>query len=284
MPKRPNPNLSNIFSNFKEFKPKLTTNLGLLFNVDCLKVLTNIKDNTVDTIFADPPFNLNKDYGKKVKDDLLEEEYLTWCFAWIDECIRILKPGGSFFLYNIPKWNIPLGHRMGHNLLFRHWITISMKNSLPIANKLYPAHYSMLYYTKGKPTVFNKIRTPIETCRHCGKDLKDYGGHKKSLHADGISLTDVWTDVSPVRHRKFKSTSRKANQLSSKILSRVISMSTNPGDLVLDPFGGSGTTFSVCEQTGRKWIGTELGDCSSIIERLTTDKVKEHTCDDVVEA
>ena len=137
----------------------------------------------------------------------------------------ILKPGGAFFLYNIPRWNIELGHHLNkRGMQFRHWITVSIKFGLPIQGRLYPAHYSLLYYTKGKPKTFRKIRTPIETCRHCGGEIKDYGGHRDAMNDLGVNLMDVWTDIPPVRHGKFKSSKRKANALSTKILDRVVEM------------------------------------------------------------
>jgi site-specific DNA-methyltransferase (adenine-specific) len=168
-------------------------------------------------------------------------------------------------------------------LIFRDWIAVSIKLGLPISGRLYPAHYSLLYFSKGKPKTFHNIRTPIETCRHCGKEIKDYGGHRDSMNPKGVNLSDVWTDIPPVRHRKFKSEKRKSNQLSTKLLMRVLRMSTRPGDLVLDPFGGAGTTFDVCERLGRHWIGTEIGDCSVIVDRLRLDSVRPHVYDDYVE-
>lgn len=264
--------------------PALVTDLGVLFGEDCMHVLPKIQDEVVDTIFADPPFNLKKEYGKKSNDNLSEEEYLDWCYQWIDECIRILKPGGSMFIYNLPKWNIMLGaHMAQRGLMFRHWIAIQMGNSLPIIGRLYPAHYSLLYYTKGKPKTFRKIRTPIELCRHCGGEVRDYGGHRAAMNPKGVNLKDVWTDIPPVRHWKFKSKNRRANALSTKILDRVVEMSSEPGDLVLDPFGGSGTTFAVCETKHRHWIGTEIDFSDVIVERIQGDTVQHHKNDDYIE-
>lgn len=82
----------------------------------------------------------------------------------------------------------------------------------------------------------------------------------------GVNVSDVWSDIYPVRHKNSKN--RKYNELSVKLLDRVISMSTNPGDTVFDPFGGSGTTFAVAQLLDRKWIGSELGDCEIIKKRL----------------
>jgi len=85
------------------------------------------------------------------------------------------------------------------------------------------------------------------------------------MNPTGVNLTDVWYDIPPVRHAKYKK--RKANELSLKLLDRVVSMASDPGSLVLDPFGGSGTTFVAAELLGRNWIGIEL-EASSIVERF----------------
>lgn len=263
--------------------PVFQTDLGRLYEADCMEILPSLEDASIDTIFADPPFNLRKSYGKRSSDDLQETEYLNWCYSWIAECERLLKPGGSMFLYNLPKWNYRLASYMSDiGLSFRHWIAIEHKSSLPIQGRLYPAHYSLLYFSKGKPTRFHRIRTPIETCRHCGKEVRDYGGHRNAMNPNGVTLKDVWTDIPPVRHRKFKPQKRGANALSTKLLDRVIEMSTVPGDLVLDPFGGSGTTFAVCEARHRRWIGVELEHPQAIIDRLSGE-THHHRNDDFVE-
>ena len=266
--------------------PVFQTSLGCLYEGDCLKVLPCIESDSIDTVFADPPFNLGKKYGAKVNDSKSEAEYLEWSRAWISECVRILKPGGTLFIYNLPKWNILLGgqlHEMG--MTFRHWIAVSIKMLLPIPGRLYPCHYSLLYYCKGpRPTTFRSIRTPIQTCRHCGGEIKDYGGHRNAMNPKGVNLTDVWDDIPPVRHWKFKSKKRKANQLSTKLVARAIELATRPGDVVLDPFGGSGTTFDVCESKERHWLGIELENSDVIIDRLTTSDVAQHASSDYVES
>ncbi|OFW42320.1 MAG: hypothetical protein A3J28_14970 [Acidobacteria bacterium RIFCSPLOWO2_12_FULL_60_22] len=89
--------------------PVYTSPLGALFSADCMAVLPHIKDAVVDTVFADPPFNLGKEYGENCNDQKSHDEYLKWCKAWIADCVRTIKPGGAFFLYNLPKWNVLLG-------------------------------------------------------------------------------------------------------------------------------------------------------------------------------
>ena len=257
---------------------------GALFADDCMKILPILEDGTVDTVFADPPFNLGKEYGKRTDDSLPDDRYIQWCQCWLAECVRLLKPGGSLFLYNLPKWNVMLGAFLSEQELdFRHWIAIEISACLPIPGRLHPSHYSLLYYSKGKPKTFHRIRTPILTCRHCGGEVKDYGGHRGAMNPNGVTLKDVWTDIPPVRHWKFKSKARPANALSTKILDRVINMSTEPGDLVVDPFGGSGTTFVVCEAKHRHWIGTEIDFAPEIVDRLESDEIHAHKNDDYVE-
>jgi site-specific DNA-methyltransferase (adenine-specific) len=151
-------------------------------------------------------------------------------------------------------------------LSFRHWIAVDIKYRLPIPKRLYPSHYSLIYFIKGpKPAIFHPDRLPIKTCTHCGKEANDYGGYKDKMNPSGVNLTDVWYDIPPVRHSKYKK--RDANELSLKLLDRVVSMASNPQSLVLDPFGGSGTTFVASELLQRRWLGIEL-DCRSIIERF----------------
>jgi site-specific DNA-methyltransferase (adenine-specific) len=272
-----------VYTGIRE--PYFRTHYGALWNDDCLKILPYIADETVDTVFADPPFNLGKSYGKNYTDKMKNDEYVKWCRKWLEECSRILKPGGALFVYNIPYWNILLGSILFElDLTFRHWIAIEFSASLPIPGKLHPSHYSLLYYSKGKPKTFRRIRTPIATCRHCGKEIKDYGGHRKALNPKGVSLKDVWTDIPPVRHSKFKNyEGRKANALSTKLLDRVVEMSTEEGDVVLDPFGGSGTTYAVCEVKHRKWLGMDVDFANVIADRLTSKDLAHHANGDVVD-
>jgi site-specific DNA-methyltransferase (adenine-specific) len=252
--------------------PYFETDLGKLYKGDSLEVLPTLPTKSYDLIFADPPFNLDKDYGSGVKDKMGEDDYVSWCRDWIAACVPLLAPGGSFWIYNLPKWNIELGHELNrHGLMFRHWVAIDMKMSLPIQGKLYPSHYSLLYYSDGRPRVFNRPRVPIPLCRHCGGDIKDYGGHRNKLHPEGLNLSDVWNDIAPVRHARTKT--RSANQLNEKMLERVLTIGSEVGDRVLDPFGGSGTTFAVAERMHRHWTGIELGDCEPIAQRLRGEDI-----------
>jgi site-specific DNA-methyltransferase (adenine-specific) len=268
---------------------------GVLYQGDCLKFLSSLPSEVIDVVFADPPFNLRKEYGEGVSDQMEIEKYLAWSKQWLDESVRVLKPGGSLFVFNLPRWCIEYGAYLNQKeMWFRHWIACRMPKAFPRGKKMSPAHYGLIYYTKGEPAVFNKVYTPIQVCRHCGGEVRDYGGHRKSLNEKGINLMDVWdmpedvwedadesnsnevlwtlaeemwTDIPPVRHRRHKK--RVPNELAPIMLERIIAMASNPGQIVVDPFGGSGTTFYAAEKLHRYWIGSEIGDTEPAIERLT---------------
>lgn len=244
-----------------------TTELGKLYHGDCVKIMRALPDACVDTVFADPPFNLGKTYDPGIDDNMTMSQYLSWTYEWLDECVRILKPGGRIFIYNLPKWCVYIASHLQETLTFWDWIAVDMKFNLPIQKRLYPAHYALVSFVKGtKATTFHNQRIPLQTCRHCGGEIKDYGGYKGKMNPAGVNVSDVWSDIYPVRHKNSKN--RKYNELSVKLLERIISMSTNEGDVVFDPFGGSGTTYAVAQLLNRQWLGCELGDCEIIKQRI----------------
>lgn len=248
-------------------KPFLTTRKGALFAEDCMSLLKDMQSSFVDCVFADPPFNLGKDYKNGYHDKMSEFSYLCWCEDWIKECCRILKPGGAIFIYATPELAIKFGNILNELVTFRHWIAMSMKGTYSRGKKLYPAHYALLYYTRNQPKTFNRVRVPVPTCRHCGKEVKDYGGHRDKLNPLGLNLTDFWEDTSPNRHQKFK-VRPGVNELKLVIPERAILISTNENDIVFDPFGGGGSTFQAAELNNRYWIGTELYDSKHIQRRF----------------
>ena len=253
----------------KNLLPAFATRHGVLYQADCMAVLPFIGSESIDCVFADPPFNLAKDYGNgSAHDDLEAPDYLAWSRRWIDEAVQVLKPGGAIFSYILARWGYQFAaHLESIGLDFRHWIALSMKGTFPRGNKLYPAHYALLYFTKGVPKTFNRVRLPIPQCRHCGGDVKDYGGHRKYLNPAGLNLTDFWDDTAPARHQKFKARWH-INELKPMIPGRCIEIATNPGDAILDPFVGGGSTLEAAERLSRYWIGTEITTHEPVQERF----------------
>jgi len=252
---------------------------GMLFRADCLDLLANIRENSVDMVFVDPPFNLGKDYKLPDFDDNMETEtYRNWCRSWLLELARVLKPGGALFLYHMPKWLIDFGAWLNTlpTLTFKNWIALKMKSGFPIRNRLHPAHYGILYYVKkgGKPT-FNVVRHMSPVCRHCGKLIRDYGGYRKKFDkfedqngVPWIQISDLWEDTRPAR--QDKSRELQVNELPVQIPERLILMATKPGDVVLDSFAGGGSTLHAAQLHERFWIGGEIAESNAALRRIGT--------------
>lgn len=222
---------------------------------DCLEVMRKIPDNSVDVAFADPPFNLKKKYNSYYdRHDI--EKYLSWCKEWLYEMVRITKPTGSIFVHNIPKWLIPFGSYLNEIATFRHWIAWDAMGS-PLGKTLLPNHYGVLYYVKSaKDYKFYDIRMLHKRCRVCGYILKDYGGKKNLLHKFGPIISDVWTDIHRIRHKKRRD--EHPCQLPIHLLERLLLMSSDEGDVILDPFIGTGTTAVAAKKLGRRYIGIDI--------------------------
>ena len=224
-------------------------------NEDCLKVMADIEDNSIDMCFADPPFNLEKKYTT-YKDQKPTAEYLNWCKSWLSEMVRITKPSGSIFVHNVPKWLTYYACALNEIAYFRHWIAWDAMSN-PLGKTLLPGHYGILFYTKRNANYkFYEIRTPHKKCRVCGNYYKDYGGKTDQMHPFGALVSDVWTDIHRIRHSVRRD--EHPCQLPIPLVERIVLMSTDPGDVVLDPFFGTGTTGIAAKSLGRHFVGIDI--------------------------
>jgi len=236
---------------------------------DAIHFLKSLPPNSARVVFLDPPFNLGKRYGpKNVLDSRPEDEYRKWLETIAAESIRILEPGGSLFLYHVPLWALRLGGFLDGSLEFRQWIAISMKNGFVRGNRLYPAHYALMMFTKGKPKRFVRPRISPQECRTCGELVKDYGGYKPIIRRKGINLSDFWDDLSPVRHANQKH--RAANELPPLLFHRVLTMVGSRGSVYVDPFGGSGSGVIAAARRGMRFAACDIvkANCTLMKRRL----------------
>lgn len=174
-------------------------------------------------------------------------DYFSWMIRILDQGIRVLRDGAAIYLYHLPSWAVEFGHHLGKSLEFRHWIAIAMKNGFVRGQRLYPAHYALLFYSKGSPTTLKRPKLQVQYC-DCGKTRKDYGGYLPIVKEKGLNLSDVWDDVSPVRHRNRKR--REANELPARITERVVEISGAPGLVFVDPFAGAGSAILAAAKAG----------------------------------
>ncbi|HEY6767272.1 MAG TPA: site-specific DNA-methyltransferase [Candidatus Sulfotelmatobacter sp.] len=251
---------------------------GIFFRADALQLLTNMKTNSVDLAFADPPFNLRKDYqNPDFGDEMGTEFYRGWCRTWLLELVRVLKPGGSLFIYHLPRWLIEFGNWLNtiHSVEYKAWIALKMKSGFPVKGRIHPAHYGLLQYAKvGAPATFNVVRTKSPVCRHCDKLIRDYGGYKdkyKKYELDGamwVQISDFWEDTRPARQEKTRD--KLVNELPVQIPERAILLATKPGDVVLDCFAGGASTLHAAQLHHRLWIGCDMGKSSAALARIAT--------------
>lgn len=235
---------------------------------DILEKMAEIPSESVDMVFADPPFNLKKKYGN-YKDSKEVKDYLDWCYKWLDEIVRVVSPTGSIFVHNIPKWLTYYSSRLNQKAYFRHWIAWDAVGA-PMGKTLLPNHYGILFYVKQpKGFKFFDLRIPHKVCRECNAYLKDYGGKKALMHPFGTIVSDVWTDIHRIRHKKRRD--EHPCQLPEHLLERLILMTTEIGDVVLDPFIGTGTTAVTAKRLGRNYIGI---DVDPKYVKITEEKLK----------
>jgi site-specific DNA-methyltransferase (adenine-specific) len=220
-----------------------------------IELMKQMPDSCIDMVFVDPPYNLKKKYSK-YKDERTGTDYIAWCNEWLSECIRLLKPTGSIFVINIPKWLTYHACYLNTIATFRHWIAWDALGS-PTNSKLLPAHYGILWYTKTSKSKTYIVRVPHKRGR-MNELLADWGGKKNLLHPYGKVASDIWTDIHRIRHK----VRRDAHpcQLPPHLVERMILSTTDKGDIVFDPMVGTGTTAVAAKRMGRKYIGIDIDE------------------------
>jgi DNA modification methylase len=213
-------------------------------------------DGCFDLIFADPPYNLAKDYAT-YSDAEIDQDYLNWCDAWLAACIKLLRPGGALVVLNLPKWSIYHTRLLNQELFFQNWI-IWDALSTP-KGKIMPAHYSLLYYTKGPVGKFNQnpALTRIPRSDYCARPAC-LRSRQASGQTETVALSDLWSDLSRIKHRRDRD--EHPCQLPEKLMRRIIELFSAPGDFVLDPFSGVGTTALVAKELGRRYAAVDIDE------------------------
>ncbi|MEG5000247.1 adenine-specific DNA-methyltransferase [Microcoleus sp. B4-D4] len=230
-----------------------------LFLGDVLEVLeSQVKDNSIDLIFADPPYNIGKNFnGFKDKWEL-ESDYLEWSYKWLNLCINKLKHNGSLYLMastqSMPYFDLYLRDRL--TVLAR--IVWYYDSSGVQAKKYYGSLYEpILYCVKDKRNyTFNSSDILVEAKTGAVRKLIDYRKSTPSVYNSQKVPGNVW-EFSRVRYR-MPEYEEHPTQKPTLLLERIIKASSNEGDVVLDIFSGTFTTSFVAKQLKRKSIGIEL--------------------------
>ena len=213
---------------------------------DAIELLKNIESESIDLIIADPPYNLGKNYGNN--HDLKGfEEYLSFSSEWLNEAHRVLKPTGTIYVFMGVRFISYLYQIMDRDLkmYFNSWICWHYTQGMGRKKGFSPRHDDILMFTKTAKYKFNldAVRVP-----------QKYYRARNNMR--GANPGDVWK----FSHVHYCNPNRQKHptQKPEGLIERMVLASSDEGDIVLDPFAGSGTTLRVCQQLNRNCIGFEL--------------------------
>lgn len=219
---------------------------------DCLEILPTIPSGSIDLVVTDPPYNIGIDYGSGKKADL-RDDYPAWCRRWIAECHRVLRPAGSLWIVSGQEYGAHIDLAIQEaGFVVRNRITWSESFGVYCSHKFGRCSRPIFYAVKGPGFVFNREAVTIPSARQTKyKDRRAASG--------GKIMGDVW-DISRVCGTFKERIKGVPTQLPSELVRRIVGVSSNEGQTVLDPFAGSGTVPAVAFQMGRNAIGIELSD------------------------
>lgn len=228
---------------------------------DSMFVLKQLKDNTINLIFADAPYNIGKDFGNNSDKWDNVSVYIQWCKQWIDECMRVLKNDGTMYFMtatqHMPYLDTYVSEK--YNVLCR--IIWTYDSSGVQSKKMFGSLYEpilMINKTKKAKYTFNHTDILVEAKTGAKRKLIDYRKNPPQPYSTEKVPGNVW-NFSRVRY-KMDEYENHPTQKPEALLERIIKASSNSGDIVLDPFSGSFTTSSVAVGLGRYAIGIELND------------------------
>ena len=255
------------------FKPETSNNPtyirknGMLFTGNSLHWLKSLQDESIDMIFADPPYNIKKADWDKFDS---QEEYIKWSLQWISEASRILKPTGSLYICGFSEILADLKHPAMRYFSGCKWLIWHYRNKANLGNDWGRSHESILHLRKTKKFALNvdEIRIPY------GSHTLKYPTHpqsESSQYSNGKKTNPVWTpnplgakpkDVFevPTTCNGMGEKTKHPTQKPEELLRKLVLASSKVGDVILDPFSGSGTTLVVAEQLQRLWIGCEMNE------------------------
>lgn len=261
---------------------------GKLYQGDAIDWLQSLESQSIDLIFADPPYNLKKADWDNFAN---QEQYIEWSLQWIREASRILKPTGSLYICGFSEILADLKHPASKYFKGCRWLIWHYKNKANLGSDWGRSHESIIHFRKS-----DRIKLNIDDVRiPYGAHTLKYPSHPQaetSAYGKGATRKrDHWTphpkgakpkDVIeiPTTCNGMGETTPHPTQKPEELLRKFVLASSQEGDLVVDPFSGSGTTIVVAEQLNRRWLGCDLSmeyndwACKRIenVRRMTKDE------------
>lgn len=236
---------------------------GKLFLGNSIDWLASLEDQSVDLIFADPPYNIHKaDWD----DFESQEAYIAWSLQWMKHASRILKPHGSLYICGFSEILADLKRPASTFFAACRWLIWHYKNKANLGSDWGRSHESIIHFRKTKVARLDidAIRIPygahtLKYPVHPQAETSQYGNGAKrehwTPHPAGAKPKDV-IDI-PTTCNGMGEKTPHPTQKPEELIRKFVLASSQPGEMVVDPFSGSGTTCVVAEQLGRTWLGCE---------------------------
>jgi site-specific DNA-methyltransferase (adenine-specific) len=237
---------------------------GQLNQGDSIAWLSSLESESVDLIFADPPYNINKADWDSFEN---QEAYVQWSLQWIQQASRVLTPIGSLYICGFSEILADLKHPASQYFKSCRWLIWNYKNKANLGNDWGRSHESIIHFRKSPSVKLNldNVRIPynahtLKYPSHPQADSSAYSNGKQRdrwlPHPKGAKPKDV-IEI-PTTCNGMEETTPHPTQKPEELIRKFVLASSQPGDLVIDPFSGSGTTVVVAEQLGRRWMGCDL--------------------------
>jgi site-specific DNA-methyltransferase (adenine-specific) len=243
----------------------LATERGSLLQGDSIVWLASLPDASVQLVVADPPYGI----GKAEWDTFASRQaYVDWARGWLREVARILTPDGTAYVMGFSEVLADLKWAAGDLFGGCRWLVWAYRNKANLGRDWGRSHESLLHLRKGREFVMNIDAVRIPYNAHTRKyptrdqgETSHFGGKARSggkgwtPHPGGAKPRDV-LEI-PILNNGMAEKTPHPTQKPLELIRRLVAASSNPGDLVVDPFGGSGTTAVACELLGRRWAVCE---------------------------
>lgn len=256
---------------------KYKLKVNCIYNMDVCEFLEKIPNKSIDLAIIDPPYNLRKDAWDSFKND---KDFFDFTYKYLEKSVLKIKEGGALYIFNT-AYNAAFILKMLIDLKmkYQNWIIWYKKDGFSACkNKYVNNQETILYFTKGKPSIFNydDIRMPYySTSRIVAAEKKGIlkNGKRWYPNKKGKLCSDVWEYTSVRLLKKVNGKTVKQDHPTPKpelMIERMIRASSNTNDVIMDLFSGTGTTSFIAKKLGRKYIGCEIDKkyCEIIEKRL----------------
>ena len=230
-------------------------------NQDAMTVLPWLPDDSVDLVFADPPYNLTKTFNHNTFSAMSLDDYEAWLMAWLPQIQRVLKPSGSIYLCGDWRSSAAIHRVLNQFFTVRNRITWEREKGRGAKRNWKNSSEDIWFATASNDYTFHvdavklmrRVIAPYRDKHGVPKDWQETSSGRFRL----THPSNLWTDLTVPFWSMPENTSHPT-QKPEKLLAKIILASSNPGDVVLDPFLGSGTTSVVAKKLGRHYIGVEI--------------------------